>query len=66
VTVVLNDRQIIKLDLRRWKKAHRNPDGSKNKFGFPLKNRIDTKGRIGLQDHGKPISFRNIKIRRLD
>jgi hypothetical protein len=41
-----------------------NPDNTKNKFGRALKDfaRI---GYIGLQDHGRPVWYRNIRIKRL-
>ena len=65
MNVVLNGEQIINMDLRRWGEARTNPDGSDNKFSYPLSERIETKGRIGFQYHGHPVWYRNIKIKRL-
>ena len=64
VKVVLNDEQIIDMDLDRWTTPHMNPDNTKNKFGRALKD-FARVGYIGLQDHGKPVWYRNIRIKRL-
>jgi alpha-galactosidase len=60
VTVRLDGKQIIDMDLSLWKEAGKNPDGSKN----PLKGAAKdmTKGRIGLQCFTGPVEFRNISI----
>ena len=63
--VELNARQIIDMDLDQWTEPHRNPDGSKNKFGTAIKD-FARVGRIGLQDHGLPVWYRNVRIQRLD
>ena len=66
VSIVLNGVQIIDMNLNKWKKPHRNPDGSKNKFNRALKTMVEA-GRIGLQDHGKPfVHYRNVRVNRLD
>jgi hypothetical protein len=64
VKVVLNDEQVIDMNLDDWTKPHKNPDGSDNKFGRALKDfaRI---GYIGLQDHGRPVWYRNVRVKRL-
>lgn len=64
IYVVLNGEQIIDMDLDRWTEAHKNPDGTKNKFNTPLKD-FPREGHIGLQDHHHPIWFRNIRIKEL-
>ena len=64
IYVVLNDTQIIKMDLNRWEKPHRNPDGTKNKFNNAYKN-MPRKGHLGLQYHGQPIYYRNLKVKEL-
>ncbi len=64
IKVVLNGRQVIDMDLDRWTEPHKNPDGSKNKFPRALKD-FARKGYVGLQDHGLPVWYRNIKIKRL-
>ncbi len=70
ITVVLNGEKIIDADLNKWPEAKKNPDGTPNKFGFPLKDYTTVRGPIGFQGlHGKamsPVWYRNIKITALD
>jgi hypothetical protein len=65
IEVILNGEQVIDMDLDQWTEPHKNPDGSKNKFATPLKD-FARRGHIGLQDHGRPIWYRNIRIKKLD
>jgi len=64
IYVVLNGEQVVDMDLNLWKEAHKNPDGTKNKFNTAYKD-MPRKGRIGLQYHGHPVWFRNIKMKTL-
>jgi hypothetical protein len=64
IQVNLNGEQIIDMDLNRWTEAHKNPDGTKNKFNTAYKN-MPREGKIGLQYHGDPVWYRNIKIKQL-
>ncbi|HUI65059.1 MAG TPA: family 16 glycoside hydrolase [Bacteroidota bacterium] len=64
ITVVLNGLRVIDMDLNRWTKAHRNPDGTPNKFNTAYKD-MPRVGNIGLQYHGHPVWYRNVKIRTL-
>ncbi len=64
IYVVLNGEQIIDMDLDLWTEAHKNPDGTKNKFRTAYKD-MPRAGHIGFQDHGDPVWFRNVKIRPL-
>ena len=50
-----------KVNLDLWKDAGRNPDGTANKFNKAYKD-MPRVGRVGLQDHGTPIEFRNLFI----
>jgi len=64
VFISLNAIQIIDMDLNKWDTAHKNPNGSKNKFRDPLKT-LTHAGFFALQTHGKPISYRNIRVKPL-
>lgn len=64
ITVNLNGLVVAEADLDRWTETGKNPDGSKNKFPRPLKDFART-GYIGLQDHGLPVWFRDIRIKQL-
>ncbi len=61
ITIVLNGEELNKVNLDQWKEAGRNPDGTANKFTKAYKD-MARSGRIGLQDHGTPIEFRNLFI----
>ena len=64
LTVMLNGEELNKVNLDLWKDAGRNPDGAANKFTKAYKD-MARSGRVGLQDHGSPIEFRNLFIERL-
>lgn len=63
ITVMLNGEEVNKVKLDEWKDAGRNPDGTANKFTKAYKD-MARSGRVGLQDHGTPIEFRNLFIER--
>lgn len=64
ITVELNGTKTSSADLDEYVTAGQNPDGSKNKFKRPLKDFART-GYIGLQDHGTPAYYKNIKVKKL-
>jgi hypothetical protein len=64
ISVVLNGERTAEADLDQWTETGKNPDGSRNKFKKPLKDFART-GYIGLQDHGLPVWYRNIRIKKL-
>jgi len=64
IKVVLNGEVVNKVDLTQWKDAGHNPDGTPNKFTKAYKD-MALSGRIGLQDHGTPIEFRNLFVEKL-
>lgn len=69
VTVIFNGEEVIHTDLKDWPEAHKNPDGTPNKFGTALKDYARS-GPIGFQGlHGKaqaPVYYRNLKIKVLE
>ena len=65
VEVVLNGEQVINMDVDRWVKPRENPDGTPNKFPRAIKD-FARVGYVGLQDHGRPVWYRNIRIKRLE
>jgi hypothetical protein len=64
VTIELNGTRIVTADLDTWTEPHKNPDGTENKFNLALKD-FPREGYIGFQDHGSPVWYRNVKIKKL-
>ena len=64
LTVELNGTTVLEVDLDQWTEPKKNPDGSKNKFKTAYKD-MARKGHIGFQDHGKPVWYRNVKLKDL-
>lgn len=64
ITVVLNGKQVNSIDLDKFTEPNKRPNGSAHKFDVAYKNH-PKHGYIGLQDHGSPCWFKNIKVRPL-
>ena len=64
ITVVLNGEMVTIMDLDKFTQPNKRPDGTAHKFDVAFKDHA-RKGYIGLQDHGAPCWFKNIKLRRL-
>ena len=65
IQVDVNGERVVDMNIARWRVPHTNPDGTWNKFPTPGTAFART-GHIGLQDHGQPVWYRNIRIKRLD
>jgi alpha-3'-ketoglucosidase len=64
IAVELNGETVTRMDLDEWTAPNKRPDGTDHKFDIAYKNH-PRRGYIGLQDHGSPCWFRNIKLREL-
>ncbi len=64
VNVIINGEEVSRMDLDEWREPNKRPDGSSHKFNFAFKEH-SRKGYIGLQDHGAPVWFKNIKLKPL-
>jgi len=64
VSIVMNGKRIIQMDLNRYTEPRKNLDGTNNKFRTAYKD-MPREGHIGLQAHGGKVWYKNIKIRLL-
>ena len=64
VEVALNGERVTRADLSQFAEPNKRPDGTAHKFDVAYKNHPQ-RGYIGLQDHGSPCWFKNIKLRPL-
>lgn len=62
--VLPNNIKVIDIDLSEWEEAGKNPDGTMNKFNTAYKD-MARNGKIGFQDHGGIVRFRNLKIQKI-
>lgn len=69
IYVVLNGKQIHRMNLNNWTTPGMTPNGEEHKFDRALANQAKS-GPIGLQgihsDRGVSVKYRNLRIRRLD
>ncbi len=65
IEVWSNGQKVLTMDLNAWTEAGWNPQGTQNKYAVALKE-MPRHGFIGLQDHGLPVWFRNVKLTVLD
>jgi hypothetical protein len=64
IEVNLNGEHVTHADLNQFTEPNKRPDGSTHKFDIAYKDHPQ-RGYIGLQDHGSPCWFKNIKLRPL-
>jgi len=64
LSVELNGELVTRMNLDEWKAPNRRADGTEHKFDVAYKDHPRF-GYIGLQDHGSPCWYKNIKIKRL-
>jgi len=64
ILVELNGEVVTKADLDEFTKPNLRPDGTPHKFDVAYKDH-PRKGYIGLQDHGSPCWYKNIKLKPL-
>jgi len=62
IEVELNGEKVTRMDVDQWTKPNLRPDGTQHKFDIAYKNHPRS-GYIGLQDHGAPCWFKNIKMK---
>ena len=64
IEVVINGDPVTRADMELFVDQNKRPDGSAHKFDIAFKNHPQ-RGYIGLQDHGSPCWFKNIKLKPL-
>jgi hypothetical protein len=64
LAIELNGQVVTHMNLDEWITPNRRPDGSEHKFDVAYKDHPRS-GYLGLQDHGSPCWFKNIKLKPL-
>lgn len=64
IAIELNGEKVVDADLDQFAKPNQRPDGSAHKFDVAFKDH-PRRGYIGLQDHGSPCWYKNIKLKQL-
>ncbi len=62
ITVEINGEAVTRMDLDRFTQPGKRPDGSEHKFTGIVYKDFPRRGYIGLQDHGSPCWYKNIKL----
>ena len=62
IQIAINGEQVVEVNVDEWTTAGQNPDGTTNKFKTALAE-LPRIGRIGFQNHGQVVQFRDVKIR---
>jgi hypothetical protein len=62
IEVILNREPVTRADLELFTEPNKRPDGTTHKFDVAYKLH-PKRGYIGLQDHGSPCWFKNIKLK---
>ena len=65
IEIVLNAERVTVTDLDQFTEPNKRPDGSAHKFDVAYRDHPRL-GYIGLQDHGSPCWFKNIKLKPLN
>jgi hypothetical protein len=65
IEIVLNAERVNSVDLAKFIKPNERPDGTAHKFDVAWADHV-RRGYIGLQDHGRPCWFTNIKLKPLN
>jgi len=64
IAVEVNGETVSRMDLDQFAQPNRRPDGTEHKFDIAYKDH-PRRGYIGLQDHGSPCWYRNIRLKQL-
>jgi hypothetical protein len=64
IRVEINDVLVVDVNVDDWDTPGMNPDGSSNKFKTALKD-LPRIGRIGFQNHGQVVWFKDVTVRPL-
>jgi hypothetical protein len=61
ISVRLNGPRVAEMDVSRYTRPGKNPDGTGNKFRYAM-GALPRRGYIGLQNHGGRVLYRNLRV----
>ncbi|MFT5470173.1 MAG: hypothetical protein ACI8UO_005297, partial [Verrucomicrobiales bacterium] len=64
IMIALNGEIVVDVNVDDWAEVGKNPDGTTNKFKNAFKD-FPRSGKIGFQNHGQVVWFKNVRIREL-